>query len=177
MTNREKLLKTAKEFVGKDASPFDFADDELSCAESLSSILKKSIARDFPLELATWVLYKKLKKDKRFRQTLALSPGHLIISPTGYGNGLIRGHCGVIGENGDIYSSDSRTGNWMQNYNIARWIERYRHKGGFPIYVFEPTGTFSEEEQLKDLQNQLTGIEALLVRLQALISRITTRSI
>ena len=177
MSNQERLLKEAKKWEGKDASPFDFANDELGCAESTCSIIKHSIARDFPLELATWILYKLLRKDKRFKQTLALSPGNIIISPTGYGNGSIRGHVGIVGENGAIYSSESSTGLWKTNYNIQTWATRYRGIGGFPIYVFAPVGTFSEEEKLKDLQDQLSEIEILIARIKAFISRITTRSV
>lgn len=177
MTNRESLLRSAKDHVGRDASPFDWASDELSCAESLSSIIKKSIARDFPLELATWRLYKLLQKDKRFQQTTGLLAGNIIISPTGYGNGRIRGHCGILGEGEMIYSSSSATGNWEQNYSLGQWIQRYRREGALPIYVFEPLGDYSKQEELKNLQEQLTGIQSLIVHLQALVSRLTTRSV
>ena len=177
MTNREKLLITAKEFVGRDASPFNYASQELSCAESVCSIIKHSIARDFPLELATWKLHTLLRKDKRFKSTLSLSPGNIIISPSFTGNGSIRGHVGIIGENDWIYSSDSRTGNWSKHFNIGKWVNRYRRHGGFPIYVFEPLGEFSEEAQLKDLQNQINEAQTLIERIMAFLSRITTRSV
>lgn len=177
MTNQEKLLAEAIKWVGKDASPFDFANDELGCVESTCSIIKHSIARDFPLELATWILLKILRKDKRFKATLDLSPGNIILSPSFSGNGSIRGHVGIIGENGIIYSSDSSTGLWKTKYNISTWVTRYRHKGGFPIYVFEPVGEFSKEIQLKDLQKQLSEIETLIARIKAFLSRLMTRSV
>ena len=177
MSNRERLLSEAKKWLGKDASPYNYASQELGCAESVCSILKHSVARDFPLELATWLLNTLLRKDKRFKSTLALSPGNIILSPSFSGNGKIRGHVGIIGENGTIMSADSGTGIWKENYNIQTWVTRYRKLGGFPIYVFEPLGTFSKEEQMKDLQKQLSEIETLVARIKAFISRLTTRSV
>lgn len=174
MTNQARLLQEAKKWVGKDASPFDYASDELGCSESTCSIIKHSIARDFPLELATWILHRLLKKDKRFKQTTALLEGNIILSPSFSGNGKIRGHVGIIGENGIIYSSESKTGLWKTNYNIATWVSRYRRLGGMPIYVFEPVGDFKE---MADLQEQINSLQLLILKIQALVSRLTTRKV
>lgn len=130
------LLSLAKSKVGEDASPNDMAPDGLGCAESVSTLISHLI--NFPIILSTKVLYETLKSDSRFERTLKLDAGNIIISPTGYGNGnLAHGHVGIIGENEIIYSNDSATGNWLANYTITSWVNRYRKIGGFPIFVFK----------------------------------------
>lgn len=168
--NREKLLEESIKWLGKEASPFDYATDELGCVESLCSIIKHSIARDFPLELATWKLFNLLKKDKRFKLTLDLKPGSIILSPTGSGNGLIRGHTGIIGENGVIMSNNSHTGIWEENYTMDSWIERWRNKGKMPIYVFEPVGEYKDEQLTTvEIQEKINVIRHLINKIMEMI--------
>ena len=97
--------------------------------------------------MATWKLYKLLKKDKRFKLTLVLKAGNIILSPTWSGNNTIRGHTGIIGENNIIMSADSNDGIWKENYTIDKWIKRFRQKGQMPIYVFEPIGEYKEQNK------------------------------
>lgn len=136
---RERLLEAAKIWLGKDASPKDNAPDDLACAESVSTIIRSSIAPDFPICLSTADLKKQLSADKRFKVTLDIKPGNILVSPTGSGNGKIpNGHTGVFLTSDRIASNDSRTGKWEDNYSLASWIARYRTKGGYPLIVFEP---------------------------------------
>lgn len=176
VTNREKLLEVAKTYVGQDASPFDAADDELGCAESVSTIIRKGIFRDFPIELATWLLLPLLRRDKRFKATLGLTPGNIILSPTGYGNGRIRGHVGIISDNSMIMSSNSLNGLWEENYTVSEWVARYRTLGELPIYVFEPLGEFVEsleqERQIAELQKKLTWAQKAVETLKSLILKL-----
>jgi len=129
-----RLLIAAKAAVGKDISP---KENELGCAESVSYLLKQTTG-NFPSILSTATLFITLKNDKRFKATLDLEAGCIIISPTGKGNGQIKhGHVGITGENGAIYSNDSRTFKWAQNFSFDGWKTYYRTKGGYPIYLFK----------------------------------------
>jgi hypothetical protein len=169
MTNKEKLLEKSKEMIGKEASPYDNAPDEFGCVESLCSIIRSSIARDFPLELATWKFLTLLKQDKRFKTTLELEPGNIILSPTGSGNGTVRGHTGIIGEDGTIMSNNSYTGLWESNYTINTWVERWRVVGGMPIYVFEPIGDYSVDKPV-EIKEKVGIIIVLLDKIKEILS-------
>lgn len=138
-TPQEKLLCYARQYNGVDASPQDDVDDSLGCAESVSNVIKR-LYPDFPIIYATWFLKDELDKDDRFEGTLELEPGAIIVSPTGTGNGSIRGHTGILGEDNVIYSNNSFTGIWEPNYTIDSWVTRYRTRGGLKIYVYKPVG-------------------------------------
>ena len=129
---RLQVLEVAKSCLGRDISA---KEDELGCAESVSTILNK-VDPNFPDSiLHTYALYDTLKRHKEFKVTLDLVPGNVIVSPTGLGIG--HGHCGIIGENGKIMSNTSKNSKWEENYTIASWVKKFRTQGKFPIYVFE----------------------------------------
>jgi len=153
MKNQKRLYQESLKWIGKEASPFDSAPDDLACVESLASIIRYSIIRDFPIELATWRFLTLLRNDKRFKATLDLTAGNIILSPSWSGNGKIRGHTGILGEKHTIMSNSSSTGLWEENYTIDNWIKRYRNLGGMPIYVFEPLGEY--DDPTKELVEKL----------------------
>lgn len=131
------LLEASRQYEGEDASPQDFVDDALGCAESVSRVIQ-AIYPDFPVITGTWTLREHLRQDKRFKATLNMDPGNVIVCPTGSGNGKIRGHTGVIGKDNRIYSNNSFTGIWEPNYTVDEWINRYVGLGKLKIYVYEP---------------------------------------
>ncbi|MFA7290122.1 MAG: hypothetical protein WC055_14695 [Melioribacteraceae bacterium] len=131
---KNRLLSLAKSYIGKDASPNDIAPDELGCADSASTLLGQVMT--FPNIISTAELFRYLDKDIRFKRVLDLTEGNIIISPTGYGNGKVVGHVGIIGKD-CIYSNNSKTGLWDKHLNIEKWVAQYRTKGGLPIYVFK----------------------------------------
>jgi hypothetical protein len=137
-TAKECLLQLAKDNLGRDVTPDDVVSDEVACAEVVSTIIKK-VAPDFPIIPHTMNLYKALKNSPTFEGTLDLEPGNIIISPTGHwkSNGVIRGHVGIILENGQIASNTSATGKWESNYTITSWVRRYRGIGNYPLFVFK----------------------------------------
>ena len=76
--------------------------------------------------------------DKRFELADHLSgPGTIVIAATGEGNGSMRGHVGILGENGLIMSSDSSDGLFKGNYDVNSWFQRYAVRGGFPIHYYK----------------------------------------
>lgn len=132
-----RLLELAEKHKNIDPTPKDLVDDALACADSLTEIVRKQYPA-FPKSAYTPNTLKDLKASPYFEATLDLKPGYVIISPTGYGNGTIRGHCGIIGRKGTIWSNHSNTGLWQDYFTIDTWRDRYRNKGGLPIYVFKP---------------------------------------
>ncbi len=131
------LLEISESFENIDPTPKDIINDKYACAESLSAVLQK-LYPNFPNIVYTPTFVSFLKKDSRFKGTLDLGEGYIIINATGSGNGTVIGHSGIIGKNGTIWSNDSYTGKWSVNYNIDSWKERYRIKGGMPTLVFKP---------------------------------------
>lgn len=127
---RQKLYLIAVSCMGIDASPNDLAPDELACAETVSTIVKK-IVPDFPIVLNTIELSKVLRTRKDFIIVTDPQPGDIILVETGMGNGrLPHGHTGFIAKHG-ILSNDSYTGKFMENYTQASWNSRYVDLGGF----------------------------------------------
>lgn len=126
---RARLLAVARFALGTDASPLDIVNDELGCAESVSTLIGKVIP--FPVITGTWTLNEYLDNDNRFvRIESQPEAGDIIISPTGSGNGRIRGHVGIIGEAGIVYSNNSATGLWDDLYTLTSWNDRYFGLGG-----------------------------------------------
>lgn len=136
-TNADIILDLCEKYYRQELSPLDPVDDNLACVDSLTNLLRM-VYPDFPKEYHTAALLRQLKNSKHFTPSLDLSPGNVIINATGTGNGLIRGHCGIIGRDGRIFSNDSTTGLWMTHYTLDSWKTRYRIKGGMPTYVFQP---------------------------------------
>lgn len=135
-SNREKLYDFAITFLNTDPTPKDEQPDEYACVHSLTTILKLYLP-DFPIMTYTPTFLTKLKGDSRFRPTNEFKEGNIIISPTGFGNGSVVGHTGIIGLNGEILSNSSATGLWSNKYTTLSWIDRYSRTGGLPVYLFE----------------------------------------
>lgn len=125
----------AVKYLGTDASPRDLAPDALGCAESVSNVIR-DVVPDFPIITGTWTLWDRLKKDKRFRQVHTPMPGTIIIAPTGTVRSNIPGHVGIFGPGKEIYSSNSDTGIFEQNYTLESW-NQYYGDAGYTSYMFQ----------------------------------------
>jgi hypothetical protein len=128
-------LAAAKSFLKKDPSPNDEIEDDVACVHSLGNVIRT--VTTFPAIYGTYAALDYFKKSPDWKGTLNLEPGNVIINATGTGNGSIRGHCGIILENGRIASNNSATGLWTDFYTLDSWKARYRIKGGMKTYVFE----------------------------------------
>ena len=134
-SKQELLFQRAKITIGRDASPLDIVNDDLGCAESVTQIISKIVP--IPIITGTWTLNDYFSKDWRFsRANENAGPGAIIISPTGTGNGRIRGHVGILGPNKTIMANDSALGIWRQTYTVESWRTRYQKHGGFPVYFY-----------------------------------------
>lgn len=129
-----KLYAVAKANLNTDVTPKDDVPDNVACAQTLTTLISKVI--DFPIIPGTSSLFTYLKKHASFTEVYSPQPGDVILSPTGYGNGKITGHCGVIGENGRILSNDSPTGLLKDNWTLVNWKNHYGVKGGLPVVYF-----------------------------------------
>lgn len=134
ITKREKLLEVAMNSLGKDLRT-GVAPKNLACVEHLVQVIKKVVY--IPEMYHTSDLGKYIKHSSLWKGTLELKPGNLILSITGTGNGSIRGHAGIILDDGKIASNDSITGKWDDYHTIDSWRRRYSTKGGMKILVFE----------------------------------------
>lgn len=135
--DNQKIYDTAFDLLGFDVTPNDVVADEVACAEVVCEILKRA---GFPignLPLTT-DLYKALIKDKGWAPSTPI-PGAIVISPTGHGNGTMRGHVGIVGKDGLIMSNSSKDGIFRANYTIQSWHDRYVKQGAFPMLYFRRT--------------------------------------
>lgn len=136
-TSAQKIHEYAVAMIGKEMSPADIAKDEVGCAESYCNAARAAYP-DMPIIVSTASLLAFFRKDKRFKQTLDLLPGNVLIAATGTGNGTMRGHVWVIGETYTAMSNDSTTGLWQRNYTIDQIVARWRKQGGMQLFCFEP---------------------------------------
>lgn len=135
----DKLYDVSLEAVGTDASPSDLAPDELGCAETVSELIKK-VLPGFRIITGTWTLWDILRKHPEMMLVTDPQPGDIIISPTGTSSKGSRapfpGHAGIVGKRGKIYSNDSYSGTFEQNFHRSGWSSRYKDRGGYSIYYF-----------------------------------------
>ena len=136
-TSAQKIHEYSVAMIGKEMSPKDLAKDDVGCAESYCNAARAAYP-DMPIILGTASLLAFFRKDKRFKQTLDIKPGNVLIAATGTGNGTVRGHVWVIGEKSTAMSNNSATGLWERNYTIDQIVTRWRKQGGMQLLCFEP---------------------------------------
>jgi len=131
----EYIYQEALNHIGVDASPDDLVDDVVGCAESVTTILQKHI--NMPIITGTYTLFEYMNKSGNFARVDIPTAGNIVISPTGMGDGSMRGHVGIIGRNDVIMSNDSYSGKWMANYTVQAWRSRYSGQGKMPVYFYK----------------------------------------
>lgn len=137
LTNREVLLICAQQHLGSDASPNDVAPDEYACAETVNDIHQYAFGFQIGGTVSTALLYSALNVSKYFTRVDNPLPGDIIISPTGYGNGVLpNGHVGIVGPGNTIMSNTSANGKFLSNYTLSTWSVRYKQTGGYPVIFF-----------------------------------------
>lgn len=131
------LLEVCEGAIGTDASPSDNAPDELGCAETVTTLLRK-VYPTTPIITGTYTLLQYLDNPKNgFVITHTPTPECIVLSPTGTGNAGTVGHVGIVLEDGIIASNDSRTGKFMKNYDLSTWRSRYHEKQGMPVFYYK----------------------------------------
>jgi hypothetical protein len=132
-TNREKFLKVCQEALDTDVTPKDEVPDEVACAQTISTLIKK-VFPDFPILPLTNDLFSKLKSDKRFKAVLEPGKGRIIISPR---IGDTPGHVGAWITEERIASNNSRNGLFQGGYTWQSWVKEFRDRRGEKIYIFD----------------------------------------
>lgn len=140
-----KIYNEAKICLGKHITLNSNVPNDVGCAEAVSFVLKNSGIAGIPTEgfPGTAGLYEWLLTNPSFKRIEAPQQGAIIVSPTGYGNGTVEGHTGILGafavqfpnEYG-ILSNDSNTGLFSEKWNLLTWWEDYGIKGGLPVALF-----------------------------------------
>lgn len=134
--SRITLYNYCRSVLNTDVTPEDIVPDEYDCSDTICTILKKAgyDIGNYPL---TTDLYNVLVKHVWFRRAYGHLPGDIIISPTGYGSGVIpNGHVGIMGIGDIIMSNSSSNGKFSENYSLPQWISKYEDKGGYPVLFF-----------------------------------------
>lgn len=141
LSTSEKIYQEAKSSLGKHMTLNDSIPAEVGCSEAICAILK-NVGISVPTNgipgtanLAEW-----LKNNPNFGSIdtihSELGRGTIIVSPTGQGNGSVRGHTGILGDYG-ILSNDSQSGLFLELWTLDKWNQFYGKQGGLPILLFE----------------------------------------
>jgi hypothetical protein len=136
MFKPQTLLEYAQESLGIDVTPDDLIPDAVACAITLTTLINKS-DKTFPKVAGTWTLWDILEHNPKYERVTVPSPGTIVISPTGTGNGSINGHAGLFMEDMTIASNDSNSGKFIKNYTLDTWHRRYVGHGGFKIFMYK----------------------------------------
>lgn len=133
------LYTRSKALIGQRLRLDKSVPDTLACATALSYVIQQIKPSAIPKygisgtnQLLDWLL----NHTEIYKQRKSAIPGCIIISPTGHGNGKIRGHVGVEGNN-SIMSNNSKTGLWDTHWDSKRWYDYYTVHGGIKTYYFE----------------------------------------
>lgn len=131
-TKSEILYDIAYSCIGIDMAP---TQDAFGCAEAVYYVLKKAGVQGLPkqpivssLELDKWL-------QAHFERIDEPEVGCVISSPTGAGNGRIRGHVGIVGKH-SIMSNNSNTHEWDYHWKLDKWKNYYGDYGGLPIRYY-----------------------------------------
>lgn len=144
-SNSQLFLRYVLSRLNTDVTPKDEVPDNVACAASVSTLLNeffKAVLKGvFAILNGTYVLTEAMKKDARFKQVFVPEEGSIVAYPTGTGNGkLSNGHvfiCGAFqGDDTKLYSNDSATGLFKQNYTLKTARARYVTLGGFSEIFF-----------------------------------------
>lgn len=170
MTKNQKLNETAEGLLGKALSPLN---KELGCVEALSNVFRKAFNEELGENDSTRKLYECLLKDPRFEITLFPPVGCIIISPTGSGNGSIKGHVGIVSDQ-CILSNNSTSLLWDKHHTITTWKARYEKLGGMPIKFFSLKDDKAKEDPKVELEKiQKSAMEIFIAVLKLKIEQLT----
>jgi hypothetical protein len=134
--NKPKLYTIAKSFLGKRLTLDKSVPKDIGCAQAMSYILKE-VGYKIPKGgiSGTYTLYEWLNKN--FYKTDKLEPGCILISVTGTGNGKLRGHVGVVLDDGIIASNNSATGLLDTHWKYENWVPYYQQVGKLKTVIFK----------------------------------------
>lgn len=142
---QQKIYNEAKNSLGKHLTLNSSVPNDVGCAEAVSFVLKNAGITGIPAEgyAGTADLYRWLLANPAFKLIEQPEQGAIIVSPTGFGNGLVEGHTGILGAFGvqfsneyGILSNNSDDGLFEEKWNLLTWWENYGLKGHLPVALF-----------------------------------------
>jgi len=138
-TMLETLYNTSKSLIGTHLGKDTSIPWMVNCANACTDVLIRTGITGLPEKgiPGTYNLLKFLESSTEFSEVNVYTVGAVIISATGTGNGRIRGHVGICGNN-SIMSNNSETGLWDTVWNWKRWHDYYQQYGGLPTRFFIP---------------------------------------
>lgn len=132
--NGKKLLEFCLKNEGKS---FGNKYVDVGCVDELNAVANLALGFQIGGGYSTYLLYQALQDKKRFMEVSRPIGGEIVVSPTGYGNGIIKnGHTGFYVGDNRIMSNDSRDGKLKKNYTLKSWRERFVTQGGFPMRFY-----------------------------------------
>jgi len=135
------LYSTAFKCLGTHQTLDSSIPNEVGCGEAWSAVAKKAGVHGIPKlgYAGTANLYLWLKTNPDFLSVSIPVAGDTVISPTGYGNGTVTGHVGIVG-NYHIMSNNSETGLFSDHWKLPEWKAYYGRNGGLPVMFFRWIG-------------------------------------
>lgn len=143
--DESKLYNIAKNLLGQHLTLNNNVPADVGCAEAVSYVLKQAGVKNIPAAgiAGTADLYRWMLQDPQFKLIEAPEQGCIIVSPTGFGNGTVEGHTGIMAAFGlqypneyGILSNNSDNGLWQEKWNLLTWWENYGVKGHLPVALF-----------------------------------------
>ena len=131
---QQKVMVYARLSIGTDFSYL--VDNEIACSEALCRLIKGIDSRQ-EIITGTWTLMEYLRKNPRFTEIFTPEKGCIILSPTGTGNGKIRGHVGIYQDKWTIHANSSESGKWGRTFSHGSWLTRYEKFGGISTLYFK----------------------------------------
>lgn len=123
------LVELCESCIGKDVTPMDNVPDEVACAETVSTLVRK-VYPDFPFHVSTANMDKALQSPTSNWMLVDVpEAGDIVISPT---VGKKIGHVGICMGNNFIASNNSfgvNRGLFTKNYSVLSWNNVYKKKG------------------------------------------------
>jgi len=137
-----RLLSRAIMDVGKLSTKADrgTVGGELGCADAVTRILHDECGFAIDKTLSTDELFQELKK-AGWQEVEPSTTGSVIVSPT---VASTHGHTGIVGENEKIYSNDSQTGIWSQNFTVSKWLSFFT-KLNLETHTFVPPNDTTQD--------------------------------
>lgn len=116
-----------------------YAPNEYGCAESVTRMLTNLNPDLTPIFVSTIKLTEYLEESDSFIE-LNYRPfnGCIVMATTGTGNGRVsNGHVGIF-VNGRVFSNNSNTGRWDDQWSLLAFKDYYQRKGGMKVRYFAP---------------------------------------
>ena len=137
---KPSFLDVCTAHLGVDVTPEDRIADEVACAITVTTLLKK-VYPDVPLIDGTWTLYDYMRKPtSNFIQLQEPEARCIAIAPTGTGKRNTVGHVWVVMDDGTWASNNSYgvyAGKFTKNYTHETAKKKYTDVQGMPLYFYK----------------------------------------